>query len=121
LRGGRKLSIFVKDMDLSYYKTSSGREPVRDYICKLPEKDRAFIEGDFKLIQKHGLEAPVVFRHLKGKLWEIKTGRGHQQRIFYCVLTGPLMLLLHACKKQKQGSQHEDVSVAYYRMQEVLK
>jgi phage-related protein len=107
-------------MEIFYYKTSSGREPVREYVCKLPETDKALIEGDFKLIQKHGLEAPVAFRHLKGKLWEMKTGWGKQQRIFYCVLTGPNMVLLHACKKQKQGSQHEDVSVAFYRMQEVI-
>ncbi len=108
-------------MEISFYKTLSGREPAKEYITKLQEQDRVQIEGDFKLIEKHGLAAPVTLRHLKGKLWEIKTGGRNQQRIFYYLVTGPRMLLLHACKKQKQGSQHEDVAVAFYRMQEVIK
>jgi phage-related protein len=113
-------------MEIRYYETSSGRKPAQEYINSLPEADRAGITGDIELIQEMGIiNAPVVTRKLqgkqfKGKLWELKSGTGHQQRIFYILKTGPLMLLLHACKKQKEGAQRRDLDVALKRMKEVL-
>jgi phage-related protein len=56
----------------------------------------------------------------KGKLWEIKTGTGHQQRIFYCFISGTTMALLHACKKQKEGGLSKDLETAARRMKEIL-
>jgi phage-related protein len=109
-----------------FYKTGSGREPVREYINDLDENDKSDIVKDIELIEKYGIHlAPVVTRKLqgkqfKGKLWEIKTGMGHQQRIFYCMVSGQIMVLLHACKKQKEGGQPEDLDVALKRMKNVL-
>lgn len=113
-------------MRVLFYKTASGREPVREYINDLEEDDKSDIVKDIELIEKYGIRAaPVVTRKLqgnqfKGKLWEIKTGSGHQQRIFYCMESGQIMVLLHACKKQKQGGQAEDLFVALKRMKDVL-
>lgn len=108
-------------MNIFYYKTSSGRMPVQDYINDLPSADRVLIAGDLQLIRDFGImKAPVVTRKLIEKLWEIKTGTRHQQRLFYCVVTGDALVLLHACKKQKQGAQRGDVDLANKRMKEVL-
>jgi len=108
-------------MNIVHFRTSSGGEPVRDYVNELPEADRVAITGDMELVRDYGIrQAPVVTRKLKGKLWEIKTGTRQQQRIFYCVNKGDDLVLLHACKKQKQGSQSGDVDLAFKRMREVL-
>lgn len=69
-------------MNVFYYRTSSGREPVREYVNSLPEADRVIITGDLEQIRDHGIfAAPVMTRKLLEKLWEIKTGTRHQQRI----------------------------------------
>jgi phage-related protein len=108
-------------MNIVHFRTASGREPVHDYVSALPEADRAAITGDMELVRDYGVRhAPVTTRKLKGKLWEIKTGARQQQRIFYCVASGDSLVLLHACKKQKQGSQVDDIDLAYKRMREVL-
>lgn len=108
-------------MNVFYYKTASGREPVREYINNLQRADRIAIAGDLELIRVFGiLKAPVVTRKLVGKLWEIKTGSREQQRIFYCAISGDALVLLHACKKQKEGAQRVDVDLAHKRMKEVL-
>lgn len=108
-------------MDVIYYQTSSGREPVRVYINELPKEDRVIITGDLEQIRDHGIMAAnVVSRKLIEKLWEIKSGTRSQQRLFYCVISGDTLVLLHACKKQKQGGQRGDVDLAYKRMREVL-
>ena len=106
-------------MKVVYFRTVSGRQPVEEYIRRFSEDDRAKVSKDIVLIERYGLDAPVPFRHIGGKLWEMKTGRGKQQRIFFIIIAGPMMVLLHACKKQKTGSQHEDVAVAAHRMKEV--
>ena len=109
-------------MEILFYKSASGRTPAYEYLQDLPADDVKIVLGDFEIIKKHGIfNAPVSTRQLDGKLWEIKTGTRHQQRFFYCVVSGPLLMILHACKKQKTGSQSEDVDIAYKRMKEVLR
>lgn len=104
-----------------YYRTSSGREPVREYLHGLMPRDQANIAFDLELIEKLGPQAAQVrTRNINGKLWEIKTGARRQQRVFYCLITGPAIVLLHACKKQKTGSQPQDVELAYKRLKEIL-
>mgnify|MGYP003565170337 CR=1 FL=1 len=108
-------------MNINYYKTSSGREPVSEYFRRLPEPDQEAVAVDIRIISDYGIRHPsLVTRKLKNKLWEIKTGTRHQQRIFYCLVTDNGIVLLHACKKQKQGAQRNDVDFAYKRMKEVL-
>jgi phage-related protein len=108
-------------MNIFYFKTASGREPVREYVNDLPQNDRIIIAGDLELIREFGImDAQVVTRKLVGKLWEIKTGTRHQQRMFYCIITGNALILLHACKKQKEGAQRGDVDIAHKRMKEIL-
>jgi phage-related protein len=108
-------------MNIYFYRTASGREPVREYIESLPVEDQIAIDGDMRLIMEHGIvNAPVVTRKLLDKLWEIKTGTRNQQRIFYCLFSGDGIVFLHACKKQREGAQRGDVELAYKRMKEVL-
>jgi len=107
-------------MRITYYRTASGREPAKEYIYSLQQASLEIILKDLELLSELGFDAPVVTRKLKDKLWEIKTGSGRQQRIFYVTIAGPELVLLHACKKQKQGSQKEDVDLAFKRMKEVL-
>jgi phage-related protein len=108
-------------MNVFYYRTSSGREPVREYIESLPMEDQIAVGGDIRLIIEYGIfNAPVITRKLQGKLWEIKTGTRNQQRIFYCLFSEDGIVFLHACKKQREGAQRGDVELAYKRMKEVL-
>jgi phage-related protein len=60
------------------------------------------------------LRAPLATRAIKGRanrgLVEIKT-RGY--RTFYCVKRGPIIWVLHACRK---GEQKRGIEVARARM-----
>ena len=69
-------------------------------------------------IKQYGLQAPLVsMRQIKGKLWEIKIS---QTRIFYAVIEGNTMVLLHAYKKQGQKAPQHEIETALRRMKEVL-
>jgi hypothetical protein len=53
-------------MNVCYYRTSSGREPVREYIEGLPVEDRVSIAGDIRLIAQFGIfDVPIITRKLQ--------------------------------------------------------
>src|SRR3954469_21215729 len=68
-------------------------------------------------IEEHDLEGTTVTRHIDGKLWELKITR---HRIFYVIIVGPVMVLLHAYKKQGQKAPSRELDVGRKRMKEVL-
>lgn len=108
-------------MRVRYYRAASGREPVREYVDSLPIRDQAAIDDVLGAVREHGFDAPGVrFRRIRGKLWEIKIQAGAGHRIFYVMVEGLVMLLLHAYKKEGQKAPPREVWVAEARMKEVL-
>lgn len=110
-------------MFIRFYKSSSGREPVKDYILSLPDRDKRDVFASIDDIRTNDLKAStVIFRPIKGypKLWEIKIFSAASHRIFYCMLTRKEMVLLHALKKKSQKTPENDLSVAYARLKEVM-
>lgn len=103
-------------MEVLYY-TSGSRQPVRDYIEALPSDERAIIAEGLLEIEERGLSAASITRHISGRLWELKINR---HRIFYVLVAGPVMVLLHAYKKQGQKAPPRELEVARKRMKEVL-
>jgi phage-related protein len=105
-------------MRIRFYRTHSGNAPVEKYLVSLDAHEAAPLFAALKDIELHGLEeAAVQLRVIKGKLWELKISH---HRIFYVLVTGPDMVLLHACKKQGRKARKEDLDLAKARMKEVL-
>lgn len=101
-----------------YFKQASGKEPVKQYIDKLPNDLAAHVLAALKDIKEHGINnALVTCRQIEGKLWEIKIAA---QRVFYVLIEGPTMVLLHAYKKQGQKAPKKELSVAKKRMKLVV-
>lgn len=108
-------------MHVIFYRTSSGQEPVREYLSGLPLRDRAAAADVLDAIREHGLYAPGVrFKQIRGKLWEFYIEAGASQRVFYVVVTGPMMVLLHGYKKQSRKAPAREIKIAERRMREVL-
>jgi len=59
----------------------------------------------------------VRFRQIEGKLWEIKIG---SHRVFYVMIDGEEMVLLHAYKKQQQKLPIKERETALRRLKELL-
>jgi phage-related protein len=83
--------------------------------------DRAAAADVLDAIRECGLSAPGVrFRPIKGKLWEFRVEAGASYRIFYVIVTGPIMVLLHSYKKKSQKAPERELRIAERRMKEVL-
>ena len=75
-----------------------------------------------KGIQENGTDAiGVEFRQIDGKLWELKIKiHGKHHRIFYVVLKGNEMILLHAYLKKTQKAPIREIEVAKKRMKSAI-
>ena len=105
-------------MGIRYYRTARGDQPVEEYILSLPLREQAAVEAVLLLLMEHGLNAPgLQCRRIEGKLWEIKVG---PLRIFYVVIAGPEMVLLHAYRKRSTKAPRRELDLARQRMKEVL-
>lgn len=109
-------------MHIFFYKTASGRSPVEKFIEGLPKPDQAKFADVNDGIAEHGLQyEPVEFKHLRGKLWEIKfKAKGGGYQIAYAILDKDTMVWLHAFRKDSQKTPEDDLNLAEMRMKEVL-
>jgi len=91
---------------------------VLDYINSLTKPERARVLEALDQIQQRGLAAiRVQFRQIDGKLWEIKISA---HRVFYVMVAGDEVVLLHAYKKQQQKLPIKEREIALRRMKELL-
>lgn len=109
-------------MTIVFYTKERGRQPVYDFIKRLPTKDRARVLACLKSIEDLGFDCPrVEFRQIKGSLWEIKIRiQSGGYRLFYVTVCSDTIVLLHAYKKQSQKAPRKEIEIAEQRMTEVL-
>jgi len=107
-------------MKVLFYKKT--RTPVLDFIDAMNEIDQTKVLSCLKNIEDLGFDSPIVqFRHIRGKLWEIKIQASNGYRFFYVGLHSDVLVLLHAYKKQSQKAPIKEITIAEKRLSEVLK
>lgn len=98
--------------------------PVVEELSSLLKEAEAHAYQLLEGIEENGFDASrVFFRHIEGKLWEIKMnlpGTGGY-RIFYFTLEGQTLLLLHAYAKKSQKAPKHHIDTALERMGDVMK
>ena len=105
-------------LKVSFYVTPNGGRPVEKYLHALDDHEAAPLYAALEDIELHGLHGALVpYRVIESKLWELKIGR---HRIFYVLVMGPGMVILHACKKQGRKARKEDLDLSKARMKDVL-
>lgn len=105
-----------------YWRNPSGKAPFEGYIDNVDNKEeRAEILSTLNGIQHYGTDAVGVnFRQIEGKLWELKIRTyGNQHRIFYVVLRGNEMILLHAYLKKTPRAPIREIEIAKQRRKQL--
>ena len=103
-----------------FYRTSSGREPVRDWLKSLPVEERKIIGEDIKTVQfGFSLGMPLV-RKLKSGLWEVRSMLPNRiARTLFTLYEGDIVLL-HGFIKKSQKTPGEDLDLALKRMTNLM-
>jgi len=98
-----------------FYKTSNGREPVRDWLLELQPEDRKVIGRDIQVVQyEWPLGRPLV-DHLRGGIWEVRSGLSNRQARVLFAVPGEEIVLLHGFIKKTRSTPREDLALAERR------
>ena len=108
-------------LDVVFYKTESGNEPVRDWLKGLSREDRKSIGEDIKTAQYGWPLGMPLIRKLERGLWEVRSNISTGiARVFFTVQEG-LMILLHGFVKKSQKTPPNELDTARRRLSNVEK
>lgn len=109
----------LKPIPLRFWKSNTGREPVRDWLNELPVEDRRVIGRDIAKVQFGWPIGLPVCRPLTGGLWEVRSSRPSKReaRVLFGFHDGEL-IALHAIIKKTQKTATNDLSLARQRLKE---
>ncbi len=107
----------LKRIPARFYKTATGREPVRDWLWEQEPADRKIVGEDIKDVEfAWPIGLPLV-RSLGGGLWEVRSNLtgGKIARVLFCIRRSN-MILLHSFIKKSQKTPKQDIDLAMARM-----
>ena len=85
----------ITRLDAVFFRTTSGSEPVRDWLKRLSKDERKIIGEDIAYVQfKWPIGKPRV-DHLRGAIWEVRTALGNRIARTLFAVEGTQMILLH--------------------------
>jgi phage-related protein len=107
----------LKRLPARFYRSDSGREPVREWLKSLDLADRKVIGEDIKDVEFSWPIGMPLVRSLGNTLWEVRSSlpRGRIARVLFCVVEEQ-MVLLHAFIKKTQKTPKPDLDLALKRM-----
>lgn len=105
---------------VSFYKTASGNEPVRDWLREMSMEDRQIIGLDLLRVQVQWPVGMPVCRALGQGLWEVRSNlpNGRTARVLFFI-EGDRIGVLHGFIKKTQATPDEDLTLARKRMKEM--
>jgi len=99
-----------------FYKTASGKEPVRDWLKALSDQDRKIIGDDLKTAQYGWPLGMPLIRKLDSNLWEVRSRLQNRiARVIFSV-EGNTMVLLHGFIKKSQKMPAKDLQLSKQRL-----
>lgn len=106
-------------LDVRFFRTDAGAEPVREWLKDLPGIDRKTIGDDIKTVQfGWPLGMPLV-DHLGGGIWEVRSRLDNRiARVLFCI-EGQAMVLLHGFIKKQQATPKPELDLAKERLKQL--
>ncbi len=110
----------AKTIEVVFYRTESGAEPVRDWLKKCSRTDRRIIGEDLKTAEPGWPIGMPLARKLGNGLWEIRSclSRGRIARVLFTVKE-QRMILLHGFVKKDRKTRKQDLSLARKRKRQI--
>jgi phage-related protein len=106
----------LKRLPARFYRSDSGREPVREWLKSLDRVDRRIIGEDIKDVEFSWPIGMPLVRSLGREISEVRSSLPHGRiaRILFCV-ESDCMVLLHGFMKKTQKTPKQDIELAIKR------
>lgn len=106
-------------LEVRFFRTSAGNEPVRDWLRALEREDRRAIGEDIKIAQFGWPIGMPLIRKLEKGLWEVRTTlEDGIARVMFTVYD-TRMILLHGFIKKSQKTPKNELDTARKRLKRV--
>src|SRR5271170_2658066 len=112
---------YSPEVPVRFYRSSTGREPVLEWLRSLDRKDRHAIGLDLMRVQFGWPIGMPLVRSLKDGLWEVRSNLPSQRiaRLILCFHQKTLVVL-HGFIKKTQKTPAEELELAKRRLKEIL-
>ena len=108
-------------LNVVFYKTESGKEPVREWLKDMPKEDRQSIGEDLKTAQYGWPLGMPLIRKIERGLWEVRSNiSAGIARVFFTVMD-KTMVLLHGFVKKSQKTPLDELDTARRRLKNLEK
>lgn len=104
-------------LQVIFYRTTVGNEPVREWLKALPVEERKTIGDDLKTAQYGWPFGMPLIRKLEAGLWEVRSRLLNRIARVIFTVEGDTMILLHGFIKQSQKTPLQDLQLARQRLQ----
>ena len=106
-------------LNVVFYRSAAGNEPVRDWLKELPRDDKRQIGEDIKTAQLGWPLGMPLIRKIDKDLWEVRTRLAAGiARVFFTV-DGQQMILLHGIIKKTQKTPLNELKTAMTRLGQI--
>jgi phage-related protein len=104
-----------RPLNVVFYKTETGNEPVREWLKSMPKEDRKTIGADILTAQYAWPVGKPLVDNLGDGIWEIRSRvRNRIARTLFAVVDEKIVLL-HGFIKKQQKSPQDEVALAMKR------
>ena len=112
--------VRTKKLDIFFFQTMAGSEPVREWLISLPKNDRKIIGDDILKIQYCWPIGKPLVDSLGNGLWEVRSQLGDRiaRVIFY--IENKKMILLHGFIKKTQKTPQQELELALKRKKQLV-
>jgi len=109
-----------RPLNVVFYQTGTGHEPVREWLKGLPKEERKAIGADILAVQFAWPVGKPLVDNLGEGIWEIRSRLANRiARTMFAVVDEEIVLLHGFIKKQQQTPQQE-LALAKKRKREYL-
>lgn len=109
----------VPRLTVRFFRESTGSEPVRDWLKRLPVEEMREIGSDIKTVQFGWPIGMPVVDHIDGDMWEVRTRLSTRIARVLFVLEGNVMVLLHGFIKKERKTPKADLDIAKQRLKKL--
>lgn len=106
-------------LDVHFFLTDAGTEPVREWLKESPAIDRKAPGEDIKTVRFGGPLGMPPVAHLSGDIWEVRIKLNNRIARVLFALEGKTMVLLHGFIKKQQITPKPDLDLARDRMKQL--
>src|ERR1700728_4285169 len=110
----------LKPIPLVFWRSATGREPVREWLSELSRGDKRTIGRDIAKVQYGWPVGLPLWRPLSGGVREVRASLSSKReaRVFFGFYNG-MLIAVHAMIKKTQKTPTEDLALARQRFKEL--